>query len=479
LALEEYKYSYILIFYMAMTGDTTTVVVGGDAAGLSAASKLKRNDPDQEVIVFERGEWVSYGACGLPYYVKGDIDRLDDLVVVDAETFRDERDIDLRTGHEVTGIDTDVGTVTVETKDRTFEQDYDNLVVSTGARALTPPIDGVDLEGVFTFQTMGAGGAVRSAIEEGLGADGETVEPERVGIVGGGYVGIELAEAFSERGLDVHLFEMLPHVLDPFGEPTARVVEDHLRERGVEVSLETPVETFRGKDGRVVAVETPDRTVPVDLVVLGTGVEPRVDLAREAGIELGPTGAIATDQYGETNVKDVYAAGDCAQATHVVTGRSDHVPLALTANRHGRAVGATIAGDPTPTGPIAGTAVLKAFDLEVARTGIVDPERAVEAGFDPVSKTLELPSRAHYYPGGSEITITLVADEATGRVLGASMVGHEGVAQRINSIVAALHNEVTVSELPQYDFAYAPPFSPVWDPVLTAAKVLNGSIAAD
>ena len=462
---------------MDLTNGATTVVVGGDAAGLSAASKLKREDPDHEVIVFERGEWVSYGACGLPYYVKGDIDRLDDLVVTDAETFREERDIDLKTGHEVVEIDLDEQAVVVEADDQAFEQSYDNLVIATGARALVPPIDGADLDGVFTFQTMGAGGDVRDAVEHGIEGDADVIEPERVGIVGGGYVGIELAEAFRERGLDVHLFEMLPHVLQPFGESTARVVEDHLREQGVDVSLETTVNAFQGEDGRVRGVETEDETVPVDLAILGAGVEPRVELAQQAGIEVGPTGAIATDEYGETNVRDVYAAGDCAEATHTVTDTPDYVPLALTANRHGRAIGATIGGDLTPTGPIAGTAVLKAFDLEVARTGVIDSERAEDAGFDPISKTLELPSRAHYYPGGTDITVTLVADETTGRVLGASMVGREGVAQRINSVATALHNDVTVPELERYDFAYAPPFSPVWDPVLTAAKVLNGSIS--
>ncbi|MFC6872482.1 FAD-dependent oxidoreductase [Halobellus marinus] len=461
---------------MATNNDDTTVVVGGDAAGLSAASKLKRDAPEQEVIVFERGEWVSYGACGLPYYVKGDIDRLDDLVVNDAETFREERDIDLRTGHEVVEIDVDERTVVVEADDGKFEQSYDNLVIATGARALVPPIDGADLDGLFTLQTMDAGGDIRKAVEHGIEGADEVIEPERVGIVGGGYVGVELAEAFHERGLEVHLFEMLPHVLNPFGESTARVVEEHLREHDVDLSLGTRVEAFNGEHGRVRSIETPEETVPVDLAILGVGVEPRVELAEQAGIETGPTGAIATDQYGETNVQDVYAAGDCAEATHTVTGAPDYVPLALTANRHGRAVGATIAGDPTPTGPIAGTAALKAFDLEAARTGIVDPERAEDVGFDPVSKTLELPSRAHYYPGSEEITVTLVADETTGRVLGASMVGREGVAQRINSVATALHTGVTVDELERFDFAYAPPFSPTWDPVLTAAKVLNGTI---
>ncbi|WP_246972243.1 FAD-dependent oxidoreductase [Natribaculum luteum] len=454
----------------------STIILGGDAAGLSAASKLKREDPDHEVIVLERGEWVSYGACGLPYYVKGDINNLEDLVVMEAEEFRKERDIDLRTGTEATAIDTDDRTVTAESNGKTFELRYDNLLIATGAGALTPPIEGIDLNGVFTLQSMNAGRQVKEVLEDGLEHDGERIEPESVGIVGGGYIGIEMAEAFHARGLDVHLFEMLSHVLNPFGEPTARVVEDHLREKGVAVHTETPVEAFQGQNGQVVGVDTPENTVMVDLVLMGAGVDPRTDLAEEAGVDLGQSGAIATDSYGKTNVDDVYAAGDCAEATHVVTGEPDHIPLALTANRHGRAIGATLAGNQTRTGPIAGTATLKAFDLEVARTGIVDPERAAEAGFDPVRKTLELPSRAHYYPGGTELTVTLVADENSGRLLGASMVGEEGVAQRINSVAAALHSDVTVGELEQFDFAYAPAFSPTWDPVLTAAKVLSGTI---
>lgn len=459
-----------------MTDLSSTIIIGGDAAGLSAASKLKREDPDQEVIVLERGEWVSYGACGLPYYVKGDIENLEDLVVMEAQEFRTERDIDLRTGTEATAIDTDERTVTAESNGETFELLYDNLLIATGARALTPPIEGIDLNGVFTLQSMNAGREIKQVLGGGLNHDGERIEPQSVGIVGGGYIGIEMAEAFHERGLDVHLFEMLPHVLAPFGEPTARVVEDHLREKGVSVHLETPVEAFQGRNGRVVGVDTPGHTFAVDLVLVGAGVDPRTEIAEETGVELGPSGAIATDRYGETNVDTLYAAGDCAEATHVVTGEPDHIPLALTANRHGRAVGATLAGDHTRTGPIAGTASLKAFDLEVARTGVVDPERAAEAGFAPVRKTLELPSRAHYYPGGTELTVTLVADENSGRLLGASMVGEEGVAQRINSVAASLHTEVTVGELEQFDFAYAPAFSPTWDPVLTAAKVLNGTI---
>jgi NADPH-dependent 2,4-dienoyl-CoA reductase/sulfur reductase-like enzyme len=460
------------------------VVVGGDAAGMSAASKFKRDAPDREVVVFERGQWVSYGACGLPYYVKGAVETLEDLVSVTPEEFVEERDIDLRTNHEVTAIDRDDRTVTVEGPDGEFEQSYSDLLVATGARAVEPPLDGMDKDGVFTLHSMGAGADIRRALgvetpsvdsREAAADYADAESPESVGIIGGGYVGIEMAEAFAERGLDVHLFEMLPHTLQPFGAEAAATVEDHLREEGIDLHLDTAVEGIRG-DERVSAIAAGDADVPVDLALVGVGVAPNTDLAEDAGIEVGETGAIATDEYGRTNDDHVYAAGDCAEATHVVTGEPDHVPLALTANRAGRAIGQTLAGDPTPVGEIAGTAAVKAFDLEVARTGLIDEERATEAGFDPVSVTITAPSRAHYYPGGSAIEITILGDRESGRVLGASMVGREGVAKRIDTVAAALHAEMTAHQLSYLDLAYAPPFSPVWDPVLTAAKVLEGKL---
>ena len=446
----------------------TFVVVGGDAAGMSAASKAKRDDPDLDVVVFERGEYVSYGACGLPYYVKGDIERLDDLVAVTPEEFREERDVDLRTGHEVVAIDREARRVTVEADGRTLEQPYDQLLVATGARATKPPVEGVDAEGVFTLRDMEAGGEIRSFVEE--------TEPGTVGIVGGGYVGLEMAEAFDARGIDVHVFEMLPQVLQPFGEPVAEVVEEHLGEQGVTLHLDTPVSHLVTDAGRVVGVHAGGEETPVDFVLVGTGIRPNVELAAEAGIELGPTGAIAHDAYGRTNDERVFAAGDCAEATNLVTAEADYVPLALTANRHGRAIGQTVTGEPTEVGGMVGTAVVKVFDLEVARTGIIDGEEARDAGFDPVSATIRAESRAHYYPGGSPITIQLVGDGETGRLLGASMVGREGVAKRIDSVVTALHAGMTVAEVETLDLAYAPPFSPVWDPVLTAAKVLGGKL---
>ena len=449
------------------------VIVGGDAAGMSAASKARRDDPGLEIVVFEKGEWVSYAACGMPYYVKGEIETLEELVAVTPEEFIEERDIDLRTNHEVVAVDPDTRTVTVEGPDgERFEQSYEHLLIGTGASAIRPPFEGIDLDGVFTIQDMDETDAIDDYVDE--------YAPETAAIVGGGYVGVEMAEALIGRGLDVSLFEMLPQVMAPFGETVGEKVADHLREQSVDLHLETAVEGFEGDSrgeshGRVEAVDLVEKSVPADLVVVGVGVEPNVELAAKAGIELGPTGAIATDECGLTSAPDVYAAGDCAEATNTVTGAPDWVPLALTANRSGRAIGQTVTGSPTEVGEIAGTAIVKAFELGAARTGIIDEEEAREAGFDPVSVTISAPTRAHYYPGAKELTVSLLADRETHRVLGASVVGKEG-AKRIDPVVAALHEGATVADLESYDLAYAPPFGPVWDPVLTAARVLHGKL---
>jgi NADPH-dependent 2,4-dienoyl-CoA reductase/sulfur reductase-like enzyme len=466
----------------------TFVVVGGDAAGMSAASKAKRDDPDLDVVVFERGEWVSYGACGLPYYVKGEIQSLEDLVSVTPEEFREQRDVDLRTGHEVVDVDPDARTVTARGDGGEVVQPYDHLLIATGAEAVTPGIEGIDREGVFTLGSMSDGKdlreyVARSRSEEALqqpdsGPACQFLETcaGPVGIVGGGYIGVEMAEALAANGFEVHLFQRGDRVLQGFSEATSEAVLDHLVDRDVAVYLDAEVTELAGDD-RVEAVVAGDERVPVEMVLVGTGVRPRTDLADEAGIELGATGAIATDAYRETNRRDVYAAGDCAEAAHVVTGEPVYVPLALTANRHGRAVGQTVAGTPTEGGGVAGTAAVKAFDVEAARTGLLEDE-AREAGFDPVTETIDAKSRAGYYPEGGTVRVTLSADRDTGRLLGASLVSEygEGAVHRSHAVVGAVTEGVTVDELANYDLAYAPPFNTTWDPVLTAAKVLGGRL---
>jgi len=468
------------------------VVVGGDAAGLSAASKLKREAPDREVVVFEQGRWVSYAHCGTPYFVKGEVGQLTDLLSLRPEDVAD-REIDLHREHEVTAVDTDAETVTVEPREGdAFEQPYEELLVATGGRAVTGPIEGSDLDGVFTLHGIDDAASIRAALEDGATPEtlggGDFLDPaviaryadwrppETVAIVGGGYVGVEMAEAFTARGLDVHLFQRSGHVLAPFGEAVAERVETELREQGVTLHLNEEVARFSG-DSRVQRLECESgAALDVDVALVGVGIRPNVDLLEGTPVELGDSDAIAVDDYGRTSVDDVYAAGDCAEARHVVTGEFDWVPLGLTANRAGRAVGQTVAGDPTETGGIAGTAVVKAFDQECGRTGVIDHDEARAAGFDPASETITTRSRSGYYPGAAETVVSLTADRETGHLLGGSIVGTDRAAVRIDTVATALEAGMTVDEVERLDLAYAPPFSPVWDPVLTAAKVLNGSL---
>ncbi|WP_253737011.1 FAD-dependent oxidoreductase [Halohasta salina] len=467
------------------------VVVGADAAGLSAASKCRRAAPDREVIVFEKGQWISYAYCGMPYFIEGRVDRMADLLsLLPAEA--DERGIDLRRGHEVTGVDPEAKTVRVESDDETFDQPYSDLLVATGGRATTGSFDVRGVDGAFTLHSMDAAAAIDAYIadpdeydfgrvddtpvdRERVAYNAELAAPETAAIVGGGYVGVEMAEALVGRGLEVHLFQRSEHVLRPFGEAVGERVETELADKGVTVHTETPVDALVGDD-RIEAVAFDGAELAVDLAVVGVGIEPNTELLAETGVDLGTGGALRTDDYGRTNLDDVYAAGDCATARHTVTGEETWLPLGLTANRAGRAIGSTVAGEPTPVGDIAGTAVVKAFDQECGRVGLVSEAEATAAGFDPVSATITAGSRSGYYPGAAETDVTLVADRETERLLGGSIVGPDRAAVRIDTLSTALDAGMTVGEVERLDLAYAPPFSPVWDPILVAAKVLNGQL---
>ena len=468
------------------------VVVGADAAGLSAASKFRREAPDREVVVFEKGRWISYAYCGMPYFIARYVDRMSDLLSLSPDEV-DERGIDLRRGHEVVAVDPDAKRVTVETAegDR-FERAYGDLLVATGARADPGPFDVRGLDGAFTLHDMDAAAAIDAYVAEPdaydpdradvSAGDRDRVErnaampaPETAAVVGGGYVGVEVAEALAERGLDVRVFHRSGHLLSPFGEAVGNRVEDALEAEGVTVHTDAPVEALVGDD-RIEAVEVGGDRVPVDMAVVGVGIRPNADLLDGTGFDRGPGDAIRVDDHGRTSLPDVYAAGDCATARHAVTGEPDWTPLGLTANRAGRAIGATVAGDPTPVGDIAGTAAVKAFDAEAARVGILDPDAAEAAGFDPVRETVTAGSRSGYYPGAAETDVTLVADRDTGRLLGGSIVGTDRAAIRIDTLATAIEADMTVPEVERLDLAYAPPFSPVWDPILVAAKVLNGKL---
>ncbi|MFW6148702.1 MAG: FAD-dependent oxidoreductase [Atribacterota bacterium] len=447
------------------------VVIGGDAAGMSAASKARREDPDLEIVVLEKSSWASYGACGLPYYIKGDIGTLEDLVAITPDKFRKDRNIDLRLNHEVSKINPDNKNITVNRKNGETDLPYDKLLISTGARALKPNIEGIDSEGVFTLRDMESAREIKEYIENN--------SPQSALIIGGGYIGMEMAEALYSRVIDIHIVEMLPNVLSTFGKEIAHAVQNHL-ENYTKLHLGSSIQSIKISDEGKLSVQIVDKklnnNIITDMILVATGVAPEVSLAKESGIKLGQTGAIATDGYGQTNITDIFAAGDCAEVKNVVTGKSQYIPLALAANRHGRSIGKTIAGKKTYLAPVAGTAVVKVFQLEVATTGIIDSEIASKYGFAPIKVTIDSHSRSGYYPGSKPIKISLLADQKSKKLLGASMVGEEGVAKRIDIIATALNGKFTVEELESLDLAYAPPFSPVWDPVLTAARVLNGKL---
>ncbi len=449
------------------------VVIGGDASGMSAASKARRENPELEIIALEKSNYASYAACGLPYYIKGNVQDVEDLIAITPEVFRQKRNIDLRLQHEVIKIEPEEKTIQIVSPQGESTLAYDKLLISTGARAVQPPIKGVDSEGVFILRGIPDAVGIKEYLTRR--------RPQSVLVIGGGYIGMEMADAFYSLGMSVQIVELLPHLLNSFGSEISEEVENetqnyarlYLGHRVNEIRPDQPgrLSVYLSRE-----VDRKEERVETEMVLIATGIVPEVTLAREAGIELGKTRAIITDEYGQTSIPDIYAAGDCAEVKSIVTNQNIYLPLALTANRNGRAVGSTIAGKKTPLTPVAGTAVVKLFELEVATTGVVNQEIARQYGFEPVKVTIESSTRAGYCPGAKPIKVSLVADRNTKRLLGSSMVGGEGVSKRIDIVAAALYGQFTVRQLENLDLAYAPPFSPVWDPVLDAARVLNGKL---
>ncbi len=439
------------------------VVVGGDAAGMSAASQARRLQPAErlEIIAFERSSWVSYSACGEPYYVAGLVEPIERLVARTPERFAAD-DIAVRTRHEVMAIDLDRRVVQVTDLDggNSAEYGFDLLMIATGATAERPQIDGRHLPEVQELRTLDDALRLRTLAEQRQG---------RVTVVGGGYIGLETAEAFKHQGWEVHVVtsgrSVLEKTLDTdMGDSVVKAME-HI---GIEVTTGTRVTCIAG-DGRVEAVGVGDDLAPTDLVVLGLGSRPEVDLSRDAGVPLGETGAIAVDDRQRTTIDGVYSAGDCAEALHRVTGRPCNLHLGTIANKAGRVAGFTIGGGDKRFPGVLGTAITKICGIEVASTGL-RPAEALEAGFDPVVGDAEGTTTAGYWPGASPLKIRAVSDRSSGRLLGAQIVGGSGGAKRIDVFATAIWNGMTAEELAWTDLAYAPPFSGVWDLIHIAAR---------
>lgn len=447
------------------------VVVGADAAGMSAASQaLRRAGRDAlEVVAFERGHHVSYSACGIPYWVAGDVDGADALIARSAAEHR-ANGIDLRLCTEVTEIDLDASTVTATQLDggASYQVGFDDLVLATGAVPVRPDLPGVRAPGVYGVQTLDDGAALLAVL---------TGRPRRAVVVGGGYIGIEMAEAMVRRGLAVTVVDRAPEPMTTLDPDMGALVRDAMAGMGIAVLTDTPVTGFdTGPDGRVSAVGTEGRMLPADIVVLGLGARPAAELAGAAGLPLGEYGGVLTDLRMRVSGHDgVWAGGDCVEVLHRVSQRRVHVALGTHANKHGRVIGTNLGGGYATFPGVIGTAVSKVCDLEVGRTGLLEAE-ARAAGFQPVSVTVRSTTRAGYFPGAVPVIVKVIAERGTGRLLGAQLVGREGSGKRVDVCAVALWNEMTVEEMASLDLGYAPPFSPVWDPVLVAARKATAAI---
>jgi NADPH-dependent 2,4-dienoyl-CoA reductase/sulfur reductase-like enzyme len=440
------------------------VVVGGDAAGMSAAAgaRRRRSAEELEIVAFERGRFTSYAACGVPYYVGDLVHDADDLIARTPEEHR-RKGIDVHLRHEVVAIDTAARQVTVRDLDAGRERDvsYDQLVIATGGSPHQPPLPGLDAEGVYGVQTLEDGIEVRRIVDE--------TTPKHAVVVGGGYIGVEMAEALLRRGLEVTLVCAHPAPMSTLDPDMGDLVAAAMRGLGVNLRLVERAQRLEVEDGRVTGVTTPLGTLHADIVVLGTGARPNSELARAAGIAIGETGGIVTDDHQRTSVAGVFAAGDCVETRHLVSGAPVAIALGTHANKQGRVVGINTTGGDAVFPGVLGTAVTKVCEYEVGRTGL-NEEQAGDAGLDFVATTIDGSTRAHYFPESQPIRVKVVAERGTGRLLGAQIVGREGAAKRIDVLAACLWNRMGVEDVINLDLGYAPPFSPVWDPVLVAAR---------
>ena len=440
------------------------IVIGAVAAGTSAAAKARRNSEDLQITIYEKDSFISYSGCGMPYFLGGEVARAEELTPRDPAFFLSKYNVEIKTGHEVLSIDPVNKSVAVKNlaTDEIFTDHYDKLILATGARAVTPPIPGRDRDHVFTLRNINDMLRIKSFLDE--------KKPNSAAIVGTGFIGLEMCENLMRLGISVTLLEKLPQVTPGLDDDMAILVQEHLKKNGVPVL--TGVSIAEITNNSVVLAD--GTSIPAELTLLSTGVRPNTDLAKAAGVALGVTGAIAVNERMETNVADIFACGDCVEEFHVVTGKPVYRPLGSTANKTGR-----IAGDCATGGNLAyrgtlGTGIFRVLGLSVAQTGLSERE-AHEAGYDVAVCHNTKPDKPEYL-GGKEMTIKAIADRATGRLLGAQIVGPEGVDKRIDVLATAISYGGKAEDLFYLDLAYAPPFATTKDPVLYTGMILENTI---
>ena len=443
------------------------VIIGGDAAGLSTATNARRSRPseDLEIVVFERGDWVSYSACGEPYFVSGIVPEITDLLALPVEEFA-RRDIHVRRRCEVNAIDTAGQTVTVRDAEAGRDEivSYDQLMYATGASPREIPLEGMHLRNVFQMHTLDDALAARAVVEQGV---------SRAVIVGGGYIGLEMAEAFQHRGIETTIVEagdvILPGTFDP--EFSVQLL-DAIRQLGIHVVLGERIACLGDAEGRVRSVGCGDDEIPADIVIVAVGTVPNVDLARAAGIRIGESGGVWVDDHQRTDVQNVWSAGDCAEATHRLSGRLVNIHLGTYANRQGRIAGLNVGGGDVVFPGVLGTAISKVMEIELARTGLTASE-AEALGRTTVVAEFDSRTGAGYWPDASRMRIRAVAEQGSRRLIGAQVFGGRGAGKRIDARAMASWKERTGDDMVNADLSYAPPFSGVWDPVLVAARQLQ------
>ncbi|KMM36637.1 CoA-disulfide reductase [Guptibacillus hwajinpoensis] len=437
------------------------VIIGGDAAGMSAAMQIVRNDENAEVVTLEKGNIYSYGQCGLPYVISGKIESSDKLIARSVDTFRDKYGIDARVYHEVTEVDTEnkiVKGTNLKTGE-TFTENFDKLLVATGVSPVKPGWDGIELDGIHTLKTIPDAEKVIKDLDESV---------KKVAVIGGGYIGLEMAEAFRELGKEVRIIELGPQLASIFDEDMAELIHEEAERNSVSVHTNEGVQSFKG-DQRVEKVVTDKGEYDTDLVLVSVGVKPNTSFLKECGIHMTENGAIQVNRYMQTSMENIYAAGDCATHFHRVKERDDFVPLGTTANKQGRIAGLNIIGQPNTFKGIVGTSVIKFFDLTLGRTGLSTKE-AEELNLPFANCSTEATDIAGYYPEARELRVKIVYRDDNERILGGQFIGKYGVDKRVDVLATALYHQMSLHDIEDLDLSYAPPYNSVWDPLQQAAR---------
>ncbi len=446
------------------------LIIGGVAGGATAAARIRRLTEEAEIILFEKGGYISYANCGLPYYIGGVIEERDKLLVQTPQGFGKRFNVDVRVQSEVTAIDTKNRTVTVKGPDgATYTESYDRLLLSPGASPVRPPLPGIDLEGIYTLRNVEDTDIIKARVATG--------KIRKAVIVGGGFIGLEMAENLAHAGAEVAVVEMAPQVMAPVDFSMAQIVHSHLAEKGVRLYLETAVESF-SQNGDEIEIHFKDgRKIAADMVILSIGVRPNTGLATDAGLEIGPMRGIKVNDYLRTSDENIYAVGDAIEFTHPITGKTWLNYLAGPANRQARIVADNmVLGDTTKYEGAIGTSIAKVFDLTVAATGMA-AKRLKSEGIDYLTATIHPASHAGYYPDALPMTIKVVFSPADGRLLGAQIVGYDGVDKRIDEIASVIKQGGTVHDLTRIEQAYAPPYSSAKDPVAIAGYVAQNILS--